>query len=97
MVCDHALPGARKALRKREPLGVGTIGQENRPFPCRLRPEYVRTHHQAVVHDDPDAPLDENIVLLDCLSLYLPSFSFLRRTTTVRFSILFIKRKIPTN
>src|ERR1700730_18819473 len=73
---DHGLPSARIALLKSEPLGVGTIGQENWPFPIPLRPENVRSQRHAVIHDDTDIPLDEHVVLLYRLSHFLALLFF---------------------
>ncbi len=83
VVGDHGLPGAWVTFLKSEPLGVGTIGQKNRPFPIPLRPENVRSQRHAVIHDDTDIPLDEHVVLLYRLSHFLALSFFARRVATV--------------
>ena len=68
MTGDHVLPGAWVALLKGEPLGIGTIRQKHGPLSRRHRPEHVRPDYDAVVHGDPDVPLDAHVILFDRLS-----------------------------
>src|SRR5581483_9224497 len=72
VTCDHVLPGAWIALLKGKPLGIRAVSEQDGPPSLGRRPEYVRPNHHAVIHRDPDVPIDEHVVPLNRLG-HLPT------------------------
>ena len=62
MLLRHALPCARIALLKREPLGIGAVAEDHGKFAHLRGSIHIGPQHQPVVHRDRDVPVDMHTV-----------------------------------
>ena len=62
MLLSHALPCAGIAVLESEPLGIGTVAENDRMAAVLRRPEDVGAQHETVVHRDGDIPVDAHAI-----------------------------------